>query len=174
MMWFWACELARPRVHHRHRLLFPSFLHFEPLRGLCGKPDAQHHHNKDTQPSLPTDSLRLNVVVGVSLPRLPFQKHSLADLAEALPRSMGTHQEPLQHDAQHHKDHATHSHTNSTPLHHTHTQASVAALALRLPSLPPAHETQTHHPPTAAVARFYIPQHIASSNPRPRLEPPPR
>jgi hypothetical protein len=183
MMWFWACELARPRVlprsqviHRHHRLLFPSFLHFEPLgRLLCGKPDAQHRHNKDTQPSLPTDSFRLNVVVGVCLPRAtPFPK-ALADLAEALPRSMGTHtpralttRRPAPQRPRHPLTHQLH-----TPLHHTHTQASVAALALRLPSSPPAHDTQTHHPP-ASSGTILHPTALASSNPRPRLELPPR
>jgi len=104
----------------------------------------------------------------------PFPK-ALADLAEALPRSMGTHtpralttRRPAPQRPRHPLTHQLH-----TPLHHTHTQASVAALALRLPSSPPAHDTQTHHPP-ASSGTILHPTALASSNPRPRLELPPR
>lgn len=166
MMWFWACELARPRVlprsqviHRHHRLLFPSFLHFEPLgRLLCGKPDAQHRHNKDTQPSLPTDSFRLNVVVGVCLPRDSLSKSTRRPRRSVAPLYGHAHtKSPYNTTPSTTKTTPpTHTPTPHTPAPHAHTgigrspgsEAPVVATRPRHPNTPPAskqwHDSTSH------------------------------
>jgi len=154
----------------------PWLPHFEPLAVFCGRPCTapQQQH---TQPLQTQDRSLLNVAVRG--PLAP-QKHS-PSLADKRCRAASLYvwarmaSLPLPHDAKHHKDHhSSPAPTNLTQPCTIHTQASVAALALRLPSSPPAQETQPHHPAAAAVARFYIPQHTASPKPRARLSSPPR
>jgi hypothetical protein len=125
-VWFWPClRDLKSSNHHRHRGFCPCpCFNFEPLQAaLCGKPDAQHHNNKDTQPSLPTDRSLQDVVAWVApcslskSTRQPRRRKQFAALYghAHLPQASTTRR-PAPRKTRHPLMHQPH-----TLLHHTNT-----------------------------------------------------